>query len=477
MHRGKTLPPIVFPLAAFAIWIYLFFSYLETLQSDLESPLQILQATFFLSNLILVIAWFLHGRLLFVIFASVFGILTAYLILALREVGLWIQIATMGILYLWLDYLSGLIDNEKLVHLVNREKVQADLNLSHKDLSEKDHLHAALKKKLERLHYLREFSDHLKDKNDMKEISRIITAEVAKLLPSADQILLYIMDPKTHELGLVFQHSRQGKFDARAKKGNEYDEWVIRRSQPLLIDDVKTDFRFAYESDAQGSFRSACIVPLVSERKVFAVLHLNAVQAGVFHTDDLRFLDIAADLSAVSLRNVLLFEKTKELSIVDSLTECYLYRYVQDRITEEIHRALRSQIPFSLIMADIDHFKRYNDEFGHTAGDMVLKGIAEVLRTSVGSTDIVGRYGGEEFVLVLPQKNYSQAVEIAEFIRKRVEERNFHLRREKRTVTLSLGISVFPEGGTTKEELLWKADKNLYEAKRQGRNRVFGGGH
>ncbi len=124
-------------------------------------------------------------------------------------------------------------------------------------------------------------------------------------------------------------------------------------------------------------------------------------------------------------------------------------------------------------MADIDHFKRYNDEYGHTAGDLVLKEIAQILKASVGPSDIVGRYGGEEFLLILPQKEGRGAFQVAEGIRQKIEDHVFRLRREERRITISLGISVFPRDGQTKEELIWKADQHLYEAKREGRNRVL----
>lgn len=473
MPRSLVLPSVFFPVAAFLVWTVLFISYLGTVRPDLEFPRQILAGEFFAANLILVLAWFLAGRAWFVVFASVVTLLTVYVILYLDEPGIAVQIGVVVLTYFWLDRLSRQIENEKLVHLVGREKVQANLNLALKALEEKDHLVLALKKKLERLHTLRGFSDRLKGMTSVKETAQIVIDEVGELIPRSDQVLVFIMDEKLYELGLIAQSSRSG-YDAKEKRGNEYDDWVLRRSQPLLIEDVKNEFRFSHVGQELSPFRSVLIVPFVSERKVFGVLHLNAEEAGAFHTDDLRFLDIVADMSSVSLRNVLLYEKTKELAIVDSLTECYLFRHAQERLVEEIHRAMRNKTTFGVMMADIDHFKKYNDEFGHTAGDAVLKGIAEVLRTSVGPTDIVCRYGGEEFLLILPQKSASEIHALAEAIRKKCEKRSFDLRRESRVITLSVGLAVFPHDGTTKEELIWKADKNLYEAKRLGRNRTVG---
>ena len=192
----------------------------------------------------------------------------------------------------------------------------------------------------------------------------------------------------------------------------------------------------------------------------------------MFHTDDLRLMDIVADLSAVVIRNILLYQKTRELSIMDSLTECYLLRYVQERVTEEIHRSVRLSAPFSVVMADIDFFKKYNDEFGHTAGDFVLRSVADLLKSNAGPTDIVGRYSGEEFILILPQKTAAEAARLAEAIRAAVEARPFKLRRETRTITMSFGVAQYPVDGVTRDELIQKADQRLSRAKRPGRNRV-----
>src|SRR3989344_2835997 len=116
MLRGIPLPPIVYPLAAFLLWTFLVFSYLGVVESDLDFPRQILQADFFLSNLILVLAWFLSGQALFTVVAASVAVLAVYLSLALRDGGLWVQIGAIAVLWFWLQHLSRQIDNEKLVH-------------------------------------------------------------------------------------------------------------------------------------------------------------------------------------------------------------------------------------------------------------------------------------------------------------------------------------------------------------------------
>jgi diguanylate cyclase (GGDEF)-like protein len=471
--RVSLIPSFFLPILAFLIWSVLFFSYLPILEKDFDFARQIVLVNLYLSNIILILTWFLCGRILFILFAAMVSLLAAYLMLDLGEPGMGVHVVTVALLYLWLKHITDKIGREKLAKMMERDKIQESLNLAQKALEERSRLLAALSRKLERLQYMREFSDHLKSAEDLEATGRVIVQEVADLVPEADRVLLYVSEEAGEGLGLVAQVHRKGG-EEKAKRGNEYDEWVIKRSQPLLIEDVRTDFRFLKDGSQESRDRSLCAVPLVSKSTVCGVLRLTAEEPGMFHTDDLRLMDIVADLSAVVIRNILLYQKTRELSIMDSLTECYLLRYVQERVTEEIQRSVRLSTPFSIVMADIDFFKKYNDEFGHTAGDFVLRSVADILKAGTGPTDIVGRYGGEEFILILPQKSGREAVRAAESLRASIEARPFKLRRETRTITMSFGVASYPEDGVTRDELIQKADQRLYEAKRAGRNRVVG---
>ena len=123
---------------------------------------------------------------------------------------------------------------------------------------------------------------------------------------------------------------------------------------------------------------------------------------------------------------------------------------------------------------DIDHFKRYNDEFGHSAGDQVLKSIAEVLSQAMSGVDLVARYGGEEFAILLPNKTKAEAMLLAESVRQTIEKNSIYLRRVETRVTASLGVASYPDSGLTREEMIRAADELLYQAKRAGRNQVCG---
>jgi diguanylate cyclase (GGDEF)-like protein len=164
----------------------------------------------------------------------------------------------------------------------------------------------------------------------------------------------------------------------------------------------------------------------------------------------------------------------KQLSITDDLTETYNYRYFIQSLDLELRRAKRYEYPISLMMLDIDHFKIYNDTHGHVAGDRVLKQVARVIKETVRHTDILARYGGEEFAGILIKTNLDDGCQIAERVRKAVEE--FVIDHEKTQpqgrLTVSVGISTLGSKISSLQGLVKTADEALYEAKRTGRNRV-----
>ena len=186
---------------------------------------------------------------------------------------------------------------------------------------------------------------------------------------------------------------------------------------------------------------------------------------------------LVADLArhlGIALENARLYEQ----AIRDDLTGLYLKRHFLDRLHEEIDRARRYGKPMAVLMADLDHFKRVNDERGHLSGDRVLRELARLILASVRSSDIVGRFGGEEIALILPEQAAAGARRAAEKVRQAVEASQFPAADEGPPIeiTLSLGVAVFPGDGDDVDALLSAADQALYEAKRQGRNRVCSGG-
>ncbi len=166
-------------------------------------------------------------------------------------------------------------------------------------------------------------------------------------------------------------------------------------------------------------------------------------------------------------------QKLKDLSIRDSLTKIYNRRYFEKRLEEEFERHKRYSGTFSIIMQDIDYFKNVNDTYGHQAGDYVLKTFASLIVSNIRKVDIFARYGGEEFCCLLPETGLESAMNVAEFLRARIESNIFQFRDTPIRITMSQGVAELQEGTVSAESLLQKADNALYEAKRSGRNQVI----
>ena len=175
---------------------------------------------------------------------------------------------------------------------------------------------------------------------------------------------------------------------------------------------------------------------------------------------------------ALALRRLKLYKDIETLAITDGLTGAYTRRYFIERFDEEIKRASLRKSNLSLLMIDADHFKMINDQHGHLAGDQVLKEISNIIQENVREIDIVGRFGGEEFCVVLPDTDMGGARLVAERIRKSAEKRLIKAYDSALRVTLSIGLAIYPSDGKLLEELMDKADWALYRAKSQGRNCV-----
>jgi diguanylate cyclase (GGDEF)-like protein len=225
--------------------------------------------------------------------------------------------------------------------------------------------------------------------------------------------------------------------------------------------------------DPQATLKSHLTLPLAIEEEILGCISLNSEQPNAFDAQDLQFFSVIGSQMATTLKHFQRFTTVKTMAIYDTLTSLYNRRYFEERLGLEAQKAFYGGATLSLVMIDIDHFKRINDTFGHTEGDKVLREISSLFRSSVRKKDTVARYGGEEFILILPEANLEESSMIAERIRRLVEKSPFEVGHAQIHLTVSLGISNFPnDRARTKEELVKMADQALYEAKRGGRNRV-----
>lgn len=211
-------------------------------------------------------------------------------------------------------------------------------------------------------------------------------------------------------------------------------------------------------------------IPLISFGQTLGVLTLYSSQNNAFRENEWSALEAVADICSSSIQNAHYVERIRKLSYLDGLTGIFNRRFFELRIQEEIERARRSKAGMAVIIADIDQFKRLNDEFGHLLGDEVLRQVSSLFHRQLRKIDVVCRYGGEEFAILLTNTNAEHAMGVAEKLRKIVEGWQFP--GVARTVTISAGVAAYPDHGTARDELVHAADTGLYCAKKTGRNRI-----
>lgn len=335
----------------------------------------------------------------------------------------------------------------------------------------------AFRKKIVNYSQLKVLTERLSQCLYLDDTSKTLSSEVNRLFGDEETtIILYLFHSRTGELGLSASQKGQLRINIKSKKGDIFDQWLVRTMQPLLIEDIKTDYRFDSEKIDNVDLRpirSLISVPLMVGNKALGILRIDSPKEDHFTTEELRFLTTIGDLGAIAIENAQLFERVEQLAIKDGLTGLFLRRYLVERLPEELNRQLRMKAPLSLMMIDLDHFKDYNDKFGHVAGDIVLRTVGMLLLDFFKNPgELVCRYGGEEFCVVLPDKTKVEAKEMANQICKKIEAQTILLRREKTNITISVGVATFPEDGQMKNDLIQKADQALYKAKNNGRNQV-----
>lgn len=339
---------------------------------------------------------------------------------------------------------------------------------------EEKSLQEGLVRKNKRYLALGEILESLGQHMTLEDIITVIVKETFAIIGRSTACLLFFVDQEKQALILAGSRYALNSVNFKSKTGDIFDHWVFRQRQPLLIEDIKKDFRFDASKldEKEQVFNSLISVPLVSENKMIGVLRLHSENMEAYHQDDLRLLGIIANLASLALVNALLYKQTEELAITDGLTGLYVHNHFHQRLAEEITHAIKKNKCFSLLMIDIDHFKDYNDQYGHSAGDSVLKDIAVIIKSLAGKDGMAARYGGEEFCLLLPSVSKKEALTIAEDLKKKVETHHFVLRRVESRVTVSIGVVSFPQDGQFENELIQRVDKCLYQAKALGRNRV-----
>ncbi|KPL04990.1 MAG: hypothetical protein AMJ73_03045 [candidate division Zixibacteria bacterium SM1_73] len=329
-----------------------------------------------------------------------------------------------------------------------------------------------LEKSQAQIETIYETSRNLGEILNLEEVVDELLNIVQKILGYQFCSIFILNDSNTLSVLGEIKEGKKIKYSEWVEKGLDKTlERVTTTGKPVRIFDLTSAFQHRRKSD---EFKSLLAVPMISRGKVIGVLDAKSKRVGAFLDQDEKIFSILGGSAALAIENASLHQKTQELTVVDELTGVHNYRYFTRKLSQEIKRAERYKQSLSLLMIDIDWFKRCNDTYGHLFGNKVLKKLAQRIKDSVRDVDVVNRYGGEEFAVILPQTSKKDARMIGERIRRKVEMADFVTEEDGLLikVTVSLGVATFPDDATSAEPLVEKVDQALYLAKGKGKNLV-----
>jgi len=309
-----------------------------------------------------------------------------------------------------------------------------------------------------------------------RKVIELVMAKVQELIPSEAWSLLMIDEERRD---LVFEMAigggGQDMAAFRVKMGEGIAGWVAQTGEAVIVNDTRRDPRFARRFDSATRFetRSVLCAPLVSRGRTLGVVQVINRRRGNFTRGDLDLLLTLVEPCAIALENAILFQRAEQLTITDDLTKLFNSRYMNLYIGREIKRCKRHGIPLAVIFLDLDGFKGINDQYGHLAGSATLTEIGGILSSCVRESDILARYGGDEFVAVLPETPAAGAMVIAERIRYSIANHIFLAAQGlEARLSASIGIAAYPDHALTPEGLVQKADQAMYRVKERNKNGI-----
>ena len=315
--------------------------------------------------------------------------------------------------------------------------------------------------------------------------SSVQTSDVDTVLDAILEHASLIM--RANECSVMLVDAFDQHLNIRATKGLNQDDyeytpiklgegicgWVADNGKPLIVSDVENCPLDLKVNDHIYGGQPLIVMPLKIGDRTIGVLSVGGRASGErFTLEDQNVLGMFSAQAAVMIENFNLYERLEQLAVTDGLSGLYVHRYFQEKMAEEVGRARRYVRSVSVAMIDVDRFKKVNDEWGHRAGDLVLREVAKIIKDEARAQDIVARYGGEEFAIIMPETGQEGALMAADRICRTVEQNRFRVCNTFIPITVSGGVSTYPNDGENCETLLEVADRAMYRAKESGCNRV-----
>ncbi len=333
-----------------------------------------------------------------------------------------------------------------------------------------------LERQVERLSLFHEVGKALASTLDLQKILETVMEKIADFL-QPDTWSLLMLDEKSDELyyEMALGVGADGLKDVRLKMGKGIGGWVAEHGEAVLIQDVTNDARFSLGNEPHHrEAQSIVCVPVKGRERVLGVIELmNTAGKERFQEEDLPVLLNLADYAAIALENARYVQRIHQLTITDDCTALYNARHLNSVLDAEIYRSIRYGYEFSVIFIDLDHFKLVNDTHGHLAGSKLLWHVGNLIKGHLRLIDYAFRYGGDEFVVLLPQTSKHNALMVVRRLRELLNSKVF-LDDEGLGVkiTASFGVAAFPADARTRKDLLHLADEAMYLVKNTTRNNI-----
>ncbi len=316
-------------------------------------------------------------------------------------------------------------------------------------------------------------TSHLK----LTDVYRVVMEKVGDLLrPQAWSLLMIDDDSKELCFEIAVSPGKEDLTGTRLPPGEGVAGWVAEAGVSLLVKDVSKEPRFFSRADQKVGFpvHSIVCVPLVNNNRIIGVIQLlNGVGQGQFTEQDQRILATIADFSAIAIENSRLHQQVRDLTITDDLTGLYNSRHFHTLCEYEMERASRYGHELSMVFLDLDHFKLVNDTYGHLTGSRLLKEVGELFKRTIRVVDHAARYGGDEFVFLLPSTDKKGALAMAHNLLVQLRAAEFFSDcGQKMRISASLGVSTYPTNAYCLQELVKLSDEAMYEVKRTTRDGV-----
>ncbi len=339
------------------------------------------------------------------------------------------------------------------------------------DITERIHAEQAIEKAMIRAQALKQTLDELSSQLDLSQVLRRILVSLKTVL-NFDSATLFLRE--------------NDKFKVVAARGFQNTSRLINRifpasdlllreillvKSPIILEDARYDPRFV-KWEGSDQIRGWMGVPLIRHDEFIGLMAIDSYRPNAYTQDDASLASSFANSAAIVIENARLFKQTQQMALTDTLTGIYNRRYFYELAQKEFARSKRYQNPMSIILIDIDHFKNVNDQNGHLAGDQVLMQFVQRIQDELRTSDILARFGGEEFIILLPETNLEDATLVAERLREVTAQYPFLLVTAQTFITISLGVSCFRFTTPSLDHLIDESDKALYEAKQFGRNLV-----